>query len=195
MTDEVRVSWQGTQELVAMTNDQYLNLSDASGFMCSAQLANTGAFSGFLSIFQGTYQDVLDTVTNSLNDAMTGAQRLSERIADAREHLRETDHAVEAMHTKLEEQVACQSYVPGPGGADVPQVPDNLVNVNNLFGNIETPMDGPKLPSFVPGHDDASPASPLDLVDNTASLAGNASDTGEGLDHGQEADDFVGAHR
>jgi hypothetical protein len=194
MTDEVRVSWQGTQELVQLTHDQYLNLSDASGFMCSAQLSDTGAFSGFLSLFKGTYQEALDAVTASVNDAMTGAQRLSDRIADAREHLRQTDHNVETLHTKLEEQVGCQSYTPGSGD-DIPQVPDNLVNANNLLDHVETPMSGPPVPDFVQHHAGSTPAAPLDLIDNTASLIDNASDTGDGMDHADDADDFVEAHR
>lgn len=194
MSDEVQVSWQGTQDLVRITRDQYLNLSDASGFMCSAQLANTGAFSGFLSLFKGNYQDALDAVTESLNDAMTGAQRLSERIADAREDLRRTDGSVEALHTRLEDQVSCQSYVPGSSG-DIPQVPDNLVNANNLLTHVPTPMSGPAAPGIIATHAESTPAAPLDLVDNTASLIDNANDMGDGLDHAEDADDFVGAHR
>lgn len=189
MNDQVTVSWQGMDQLISLSRDQYLNLSEASGFMCSGQLANVGAFSGFLSIFRGTYQDCLDTVTESLNQAMDGAKELSDRIGSVRDDLRRTDHGVSELHTRLTARVECQGYVPGPGSDGIPQLPDNLVHLNSALG-IDTPMNGPEVPFFEPG----STASPLDLVDNTGSLVEDASSMGEGLDHADEADDYIEEH-
>jgi hypothetical protein len=191
MTDDVQVSWQGTQQLVSLTNDQYLNLSEASGFTCAGQLANTGAFSGFLGVFKGTYEEALEAVTGSLDQALTGAKALSDRIADVRELLHRTDQGVSELHTRLEASVSCQPYTPGDGGGDIPQVPDNVVNLNNLL-DVDTPMNGPRPPDWVP---DASTGDPLDLVDNTASLVDNASGMGDGLDHAEDADDYVEENR
>ncbi|MFC4783646.1 hypothetical protein ACT8ZV_04180 [Nocardioides sp. MAHUQ-72] len=193
MADEVKVSWQGMEQLVSLTNEQYLNLSEASGFTCSGQLANTGAFSGFLSLFRGSYQDALDAVTASLDDAMTAAKALSDRIGDVRDDLRHTDHGVEVLHARLETQVECQGYSPGDGGGDVPQLPDNLVSLNNQL-DVDTPMSGPPVPDFVHQHAASTPAAPLDLVDNTLSLMDDANGMGDGLDHADDADEYVHQH-
>lgn len=190
MGDQVQVSWQGMRQLVTLTNDQYLNLSEASGFMCTGQLNNSGAFSGFLGLFRGTYEDALATVTESIGNAMDAAKKLSATIDDVRADLHETDTDVSVLHTKLDAQVGCQSYVPGQGGG-VPQVPDNLVNANNVL-DFDTPMTGPRNPWWIPG---ASTGDPLDLADNLMSLAENADGMGSGLDHGDEADDYVEEHR
>lgn len=190
MTDQVSVSWQGMSQLVSLTRDQYLNLSEASGFMSSGELDNVGAFSGFLGVFRGTYQSALDTVTDSLNEAVDAANRLSTTIGDVRDDLRATDAGVEQLNTKIEAQVSCQGYTPGDGGGDFPQVPDQVVNLNN---NLDTdwPMPGPKPPGWVPG---ASTGDPLSLIDNTASMIDNAQDMGEGSDHIEDADDYIEEH-
>lgn len=187
MAGDVQISWQGTAELVRLTNEQYLNLSEASGFLCSAQLANTGAFSGFLRLFQGSYSEALDTVTDSIGNALTGAKRLSDRIADVRDDLRHTDHGVAALHSRLEGEVSCQPYTPGSGGTDLPEVPGVVTNLNNVL-DTDTPLTGPTPPSWVPG---ASTGDPLDLVDNTLGLMDDAQGMGEGLDHAEAADEYV----
>jgi hypothetical protein len=189
MADDVQVSWQGMHQLISLTKEQYLNLSEASGFMCSAQLSNTGAFSGILGMFKGSYSSALDTVTNSLNEAMTGAQRLSDRIGDVRDDLRATDTGVAELHTKLDVKVESQPYVPGSGGG-VPQLPDQLVNANDA-ANIPWAMTGPKPPDWVP---ESNVNSPLGLVDATMSMADNANGTGQGLDHDEDIDDYVEEH-
>lgn len=190
MGDDVAVSWQGMQQLIDLTRDQYLNLSEASGFMCSGELNNVGAFSGFLSVFRGTYQNALDTVTDSLNDAMDAAHRLSTTIGDVRDDLRATDTGVGQLNTRIEAAVTSQPYTPGDGGGGFPQVNDQVVNVNNNI-DVDWPMPGPKPPGWVPG---GSVGDPLDMVDNTASMIDNASNMGEGRDHIDDADDFIEEH-
>lgn len=189
MGDQVSVSWQGMQQLIDLTRDQYLNLSEASGFMCSGQLANTGAFSGFLGIFRGGYEDALAAVNDGLSDAMTGAQDLSTRIADVRDDLRHTDGGVEQIHTRIEATVSCRGYVPGSPG-DFPEVPDGLINLNNVL-DIDMPMDGPEPPGWVPG---GSTGDPLDVVDNTMETIKNAQDMGQGTEHADDADDYIEEH-
>ena len=186
MSDQVEVSWQGIQQLIDLTRDQYLNLSEASGFMCSGQLNNTGAFSGILGMFKGSYESALQTVTKSLDDAMTGSRDLSELIGEVRDHLRDIDSGVGVLHTTINATVECQPYVPGQGGG-VPQVNDQVVNANDLV-NLPWDMPGPKPPGWVP---DANVSSPLGLVDATASMADNANSTGDGLSHDDDIDDYL----
>ncbi|GAA2155067.1 hypothetical protein GCM10009844_41760 [Nocardioides koreensis] len=187
MNDQVAVSWQGMDQLVSMTRDQYLNLSEASGFICSAQLGNTGAFSGILGLFKGSYTSALETVTDSLDKAMTGARELSARIGDVREDLRGTDSGVAELHTRINAAVECQGYVPGSGGG-VPQLDDQVVNANDL-ADAPWHMTGPRPPGWVP---EATLNSPLGLVDATMSMADNADNTGQGLDHDDDIDDYLG---
>lgn len=189
MNDQVSVSWQGMDQLVSMTRDQYLNLSEASGFTCAGGLNNTGAFSGFLGFFRGAYEEALATVTDSINEAMDAAQRLSTTIDDVRADLRATDTGVAELHSRLEARVECQGYFPGRAG-DIPQINDQVINANDLFDN-GVPLNGPKPPSWIP---EANTNSPIDLADNLMSLAEDADATGSGLDHAEDADDYIEEH-
>lgn len=186
MSGEVSVSWHGMQQLVDLTHEQYLNLSEASGFTCTGQLANTGAFSGILGIFKGSYTSALDTVTHSLGEAMTGARDLSALIGSIRDDLHRTDHGVSVLNTTINASVECQAYVPGQGGG-VPQVNDQVVNANNL-ADVEWHMPGPRPPGWVP---DPNLNSVVGLADATMSMADNANGTGQGLDHDDDIDDYL----
>lgn len=186
MGDQVSVSWQGMQQLIDLTHEQYLNVSEASGFLCSAQLGNTGAFSGILGLFRGSYTSALETVTSSLDDAMTGARDLASLIGSVRDDLRGTDADVSEMHTTINATVSCQGYVPGQGGS-VPQVDDQVVNANDV-ADVPWQVPGPKPPGWIP---EANANSPLGLADATMSLADNANSTGQGLDHDDDIDDYL----
>lgn len=190
MGNKVEVSWQGMQQLIGRTHEQYLNLSEVSGFASSAGLGNTGAFSGVLGLFRGSYESALSTVNESLTTSLMGARDLSEAIADARDDFRTQDEGVSMLSTQLETQVEDGPVYEPPASDGVPQVNDHVVNVNDLADH-EWHAPGPRPPGWVPA---ANINSPLGLVDTTASMADNANGTGSAMGHDDDFDDFIDRH-
>lgn len=195
---DVEVSFQGIQQLVTHTRRQYLSLGEASGFMCRGGMNNTGAFTGILALFQGTYEDTVAAVTEGLDDAMTGAHGLSQAIAACRTRYRNSDDGIDTLLQRLEITEACGPSLPGTkDGPVVPEVSPYLVNANNWL-DIDTPVPGGlEVPDVNPyPFDDlnASTGDPLDLVDQTIGLVNNADSMGDGSEDAGEMDDFIEEH-
>lgn len=190
MADRMEASWQGMGQLIKHTHEQYLNLSEVSGFTHTAGLHNTGAFSGVLGLFAGSYESALNTVDDSLSAAMNGARDLSEAIADTRDDFRKRDEVVTMRNIKLKAQVE-DGAVHMPADSDgVPQVNDHVVNAHDVV-NHDWNVPGLPPPKGMPA---PNVNSPLGLVDATASLSDNANSTGNALDHDDDFDDFLGRH-
>lgn len=189
MGDEVEISWQGTRQLVQMTNEQYLNISEASGFLASGGLSNTGAFTGLLSIFRDAYEEAYQTVADSLGESVQAAKDLSDTIAAVRSDLRARDTGVEELMTGLEGDVTDgEAYVPPSG---LPELPMPVTRLNEL-ASVDWPLPGPKPPGWVPT---ASTGAPIEVVDSVLGLAGTANDLGTGMSTEEDIDDFLDRQR
>ncbi|MDN4162854.1 hypothetical protein [Nocardioides abyssi] len=188
MSDEVAISWQGSRQLVQMTSEQYLNLSEASGFMAQGGLADTGAFTGLLSLFRDAYQEAYETVSASLDTSVESAKELSDTIAAFRADLRARDSGVEELMTGLEGDVTDgEAYTPPSG---MPELPMPVTRINDMAG-VDWPMPGPKPPGWVPT---PSTGAPIELVDSLLGMAGSANDLGTGMSTEEDIDDFLDRH-
>lgn len=186
MADEVSISWQGMGEIIGAARDQATATGRASGFLCDAGLNDTGAFSGVLALFKGTYEDALSSVNEGMAQAMTGTDDLASLLTAIRDDLRASDEAVAALHTTIAEQVSCQAYVPGDGGPpQLPGIPQPVLDGAALSPQVTVPhTDGWRSPL----------GSPVDVLDEGTKLVEHGQDLGTALDDGREMDEFVDEH-
>jgi hypothetical protein len=190
--NDIQISWQGVGEVIARTHDQYLNLSEASGFTCAGGLADVGAFTGVLGLFRGSYQSAYTTVSESLDTAMQGARDLVEAMTAARDDLWERDVEVGVLHTTLTSQVEAGEPYRLRADGGVPQVDDQLVNANDLLTGVPWHGPGPRMPG---GLGVPSAGAPVALADSLMSMADNAAGTGSSLDHHEDIDDYLDDNR
>ncbi|WP_068105580.1 hypothetical protein [Nocardioides dokdonensis] len=191
MGDEVRVSEQGVRQLVSAAHEQYLNLSEASGFTCQAGLADTGAFSGFLGVFRSDYEAAYGALTEALDSAMTGTRELSRRMDHALSDILATETRVERDLDRIRTAVTAAEEVTLPTASDaVPGVPTPVGHLNAI-ADVPWHMEGPQPPSWA---GEASTGAPISLVGETTGMINNASDTGAALSTDDDIDDFLEEH-
>lgn len=191
MGDEVRVSEQGVRQLVSAAHEQYLNLSEASGFTVQAGLGNTGAFSGFLNAFRGSYEDAFGALTESLDSAVVGARELSRRMDLALTDILSTETRVERDLDRIRTAVTAAQEVTLPAAGDaVPGVPTPIGHLNTIV-KVPWHMEGPRPPEWA---GEATTAAPIGLVSETTGLINHASDAGDALSTDDDIDEFLEEH-
>ena len=191
MGDEVRVSEQGVRQLISAAHEQYLNLSEASGFTGQAGLSNTGAFSGFLYAFRGSYEGAFGALTEALDSATVGARELSRRMDLALTDILSAEARVERDLDRIRTAVTAAEEVTLPSASDaVPGVPTPVGHLNTIV-KVPWHMEGTPPPEWA---GEATTAAPLGLVSETAGLINNASDTGDALSADDDIDEFLEEH-
>ncbi|NYD56176.1 hypothetical protein BKA08_000414 [Nocardioides marinisabuli] len=191
MGDEVRVSEQGVRQLVSAAHEQYLNLSEASGFAAQAGLGDTGAFRGILGLFRGTYEDAWAALSQALDEGLQDAQELSVRMDAALEDLLATDHHIQRDLDLIRTDVTDADEVHLPAGGDpIPGTPTAVSHLNTI---TSTPwhLPGPQPPTWA---GESTTGAPVSLASETASMAGHASDTGDAMTTDDDIDDFLEEH-
>jgi hypothetical protein len=192
MAEHVRVSHEGMSELVRMTRDQYLHLSEASGAMCSGGLNNIGAFSGFLSLFKDTYAEALTAVGDGLEKAMTGAQRASANIADCRAAYAERDADIEKKMTRIRMVLECgpgTTYEGPPGEYALPGALTRAADAYGALGDVVGEAKHVKKPEL------AGPlTAPISATTAFLDFVNDAQDLGEATDHLDSYQEFEEQH-
>lgn len=191
MGDEVRVSEQGVRQLVGAAHEQYLNLSEASGFTAQAGLGSTGAFSGFLGVFRSEYEAAYGALTEALDSATDGARELSRRMDLALTDILSTEARVERDLDRIRTSVTAAEEATIPAASDaVPGVPTPVGHLNTIV-KVPWHLPGPQPPEWA---GEATTAAPIGLVSETAGMINQASDTGDALSADDDIDEFLEEH-
>jgi hypothetical protein len=136
--------------------------ADYVGDVCS----NTGAFSGVLQIFLGSYQETLEHARTGLTQSQRVAHRVHEALDACSEAYVDVDHSVYRVFEKtFADQVDLPPYVAPGGGATTPGGPTSsppgatVPGEDEPFGLAKLPewLNGP-VDRLVPGEDTKLPA-------------------------------------
>lgn len=151
MAQEVHVSFQGMSQYVGMCRDQQRFVERVEDLV-NGSCANFGAFTGFMALFAGAYQDAQRTVAAQVRNAASGAHQLGENIADTRADFRRTDDGVTNDLDGVRVDVECApAPTIGNGGGDGPGMPAPIKTANaglGVLGNAENMA--PHLPQHLP---------------------------------------------
>lgn len=162
MAQEVHVSYHGMSQYVGMCRDQERFLEKVEDLV-NGSCANFGAFTGFMALFAGAYEDAQRTVASQVRNAVTGANQLGENIADTRADFRATDDGVTTDLDGVRVDVECAPTPTVGSGGDGPGMPAPIKTTNagmDALRNAETMA--PHLPQHL---SDGLPGRTPPLVD------------------------------
>ncbi len=144
---------------------QHGHLASTSGYVDSV-CGRTGAFSGVLNLFQGSYEQTLHNARTGMTDSQTVATKVRESMTASREdYLAQDKRVYLAFRKALGDEVDLPPYV-APGGGDSslggpsgapptgPGTPEDPQHVE--LEKLPTPVDAP-LNKLVPGDDERLP--------------------------------------
>ncbi|WP_148077050.1 hypothetical protein [Nocardioides aurantiacus] len=168
------------------------------GSFVDGNCSHLDAFSGFLSLFAGSYGEALATMRQSLDDSVEAATARAQAMAATRGDYSTVDSRVHGSLHTLGAQVgpATQDL----GGGDTPTMPApygaTSSGVSGVFGTGLLDGDGIPLPrdpsTGLPGiPDNGSPLSPLDVVDQGLNVVESGNDLGEAQDTRDDIGDFL----
>jgi hypothetical protein len=162
VAQEVHVSYHGMSQYVGMCRDQERFLEKVEDLV-NGSCANFGAFTGFMALFAGAYEDAQRTVASQVRNAVTGANQLGENIADTRADFRATDDGVTTDLDGVRVDVGCAPTPTIGSGGDGPGMPPPIKTTNagmDALRNAETMA--PHLPQHL---SDGLPGRTPPLVD------------------------------
>lgn len=108
----------------------------------SASCSNSGAFSGVLNLFQGSYESAVATAHDGLRDSQAVADRVRDAFVDSRDDYLDTD---EATYDRF------RALAPDPSGFP-PYSPAGSGNDNPGGPLSNAPQDGSKIPDLEDKH-------------------------------------------
>jgi hypothetical protein len=171
--------------------------------------ANFGAFTGFMSMFQGGYRDAQSTVATEIARARKAASDLADNIDATVVDFRETDSGVSQDMGKLQVKVT-SAPDPGdaPGHPDGPGMPAPIKTANAGASTVALAPDvadhlPQHLPDGLPGRtptlDDAGirglPTDGVEVVSQVADTVAAGQSIGQAQDDEDIYKDFENRHR
>ncbi len=208
MAQEVHVSFQGMSQYVDMCGDQQRFVEKVEDLV-NGSCANFGAFTGFMALFAGAYEDAQRTVATQLRSSATGARQLGDNIADTRADFRSTDEGVtnDLDGVRLEVECADTPTVGGPNGGG-PGMPAPIKTGNAGAGVLANAEDmAPHLPQHVadglPGRtpplDDAGirglPTDGIEIITQTLDTVAAGQSISQAQDDEETYEEFEHMHR
>lgn len=208
MAQEVHVSFHGMSQYVGMCRTQESYVEKVEDLV-NGSCANFGAFTGFMALFAGSYQDAHRTVSEQLRRSAAGAGQLADNIADTRADFRRTDDGVTNDLDSVRVEVDC-APVPtvGGGGDDGPGTPGPIKTTNAGLGVLTNAENmAPHLPQHVvdglPGRtpplEDAGirglPTDGVEIVTQTLDTIAAGHSIGQAQDDEETYQEFEDMHR
>ena len=208
MAQEIHVSYRGMSQYVGMSRDQQRFVEKVEDLV-NGSCANFGAFTGFMALFAGAYEDAQRTVSTQVRAAAAAAGQLGENIADTRADFRRTDDGVtnDLDGVRVEVDCAPTPTVGGQGG-DAPGTPAPVKTTNAGLGVLTNAEDmAPHLPQHLvdglPGRtpplDDAGirglPTDGVEIVTQTLDTIAAGQSIGQAQDDEETYEEFEQMHR
>lgn len=209
MAQEVHVSFHGMSQYVGMCRDQERFVEKVEDLV-NGSCANFGAFTGFMALFAGAYEDAQRTVSTQIRSAATGANQLGENIADTRSDFRRTDDGVtnDLDGVRVEVECADTPTVGGGGDGGGPGMPAPIKTTNagaGVLTNAENmaPHLPQHLPDGLPGRtpplDDAGirglPTDGIEIVTQTLDTIAAGQSISQAQDDENTYEEFEDMHR
>lgn len=208
MAQEVHVSFHGMSQYVGMCRDQERFVEKIEDLV-NGSCANFGAFTGFMALFAGAYEDAQRAVSTQMRNAATGANQLGENIADTRADFRRTDEGVTNDLDGVRASVECAATPTiGGGDGDGPGMPGPIKTGNaglGVLGNAENmaphlPQHVPDgLPGRTPPLEDAGirglPTDGVEIVTQTIDTIAAGQSISQAQDDEEKYEEFEGLHR
>ena len=207
MAQEVHVSFSGMSQYVGMCRDQERFLEKVEDLV-NGSCANIGAFTGFMALFAGAYEDAQGTVVAQLCNAVTGAHHLGENIADTRADFRRTDEGVTSDLDGVRVDIECAPTPTVGGRGDSPGMPGPIKTGNaglSVLRNAENmaPHLPQHLPDGLPGRtpplDDAGirglPTDGVEIVTQTLDSIAAGQSIAQAQDDEDTYEEFEDMHR
>ena len=168
------------------------------GSFVDSNCSHLDAFSGFMSLFAGSYGEALATLEQSLDDSVEGATARAQAMAATRGDYSTVDSRVHGSLNTLGARVgpATQDL----GGGDTPTMPAPYGSTSSgVSGVFDTGLRDdagnllPRDPSTgMPGiPDNGNPLSPLDVIDQGLNLVESGDDLGQAQDTRDDIGDFL----
>ncbi len=208
MGQEIHVSYRGMSQYVGMCREQERFLEKVEDLV-NGSCANIGAFTGFMAMFAGSYEDAQRTVSEQLRRSATAAGQLGDNIADTRADFRSTDDGVTNDLNGVRVEVECaDSPTIGGGGSDGPGMPAPvkttnaglgvLTNAENMAPHLPQHLtDG--LPGRTPPLSDAGirglPTGGVELLTQGLDLIAAGQSISQAEDDEQTYEEFEDMHR
>ena len=202
MSGEILVNYDGMRALAAAGDAQRTYLEGVRTFV-NGSCSDVGAFSGFMSVFRGSYSDALDSVGVGLHRGPLAAQRVAGTIRANVQTYRERDIATSTVLAGLQTEITNVglptigpaqpvALFPGDGG---PIVDPGEKYLSNATGTAVTVGNegGRLLHPHVPAHpwDDGpkglNPLSPIALV---SEIESGVDTTQSGIEAGEDEQDY-----
>lgn len=206
MAAEVHASFTGLAQYADLCREQRDHVRSVEDLV-NGSCANVGAFTGFMALFAGAYEDAHAQVSEVLAQAATGAGDLGINIDGVLADFRATDASSSSDFERLLVRTECAPGYDGPtNGGDGPGVPGPVKSANAGASTLASAEDiAPHLPQHLvdglPGRTpplpDADirglPTDAVEVVSQVTDTMAAGESIGEAQDDEERYEEFEGS--